>query len=458
VCPLTANIESTILPFIPSRIKSLASRVASSPLGRRLAQGAFWSLIATLASRGLNVAAMVLVARVLGKAEFGEIGIIQSTVGMFQTFASFGLGWAATKYVSEWRKKDPAKAGRIIAFSNLVSVATGGIIAGAFYLAAPWLASHSLASPHLAGPLRVSSIVLLLGTLVGTQYGTLAGLEAFRALAWIGIVNGFLSVPLIFGGAWFLGVEGAVWGLAASYGINWILNLRSVRTEVRRLGIRLSFTGLFRERAMLWDFSIPAILTGTAYNVANWVCAAMLVRSGGYGEMGCYNAANQWFNVLIFLPGVLGQAAIPVLSEQLGENDLERSRKILEYSWKLNAVMIVPTAVFGSLFSPWIMGLYGDNFRTAWPTLVITLVSAAVCALQAPAGQLITAAGRAWAGAVMNFSYAVLFIASTAALLHWGSLGMAAGRTIAYCAYAAWSFKFAYTLVQRSASQPVGAC
>lgn len=45
----------------------------------------------------------VTVARLLGNAVCGELGIIQSTVGMFGVFAGFGLRVTATKHVAEFR-------------------------------------------------------------------------------------------------------------------------------------------------------------------------------------------------------------------------------------------------------------------------------------------------------------------------------------------------------------------
>jgi len=36
----------------------------------------------------------------LGTVGFGELGVIQSTVGMFGVFAGLGLGMTATKYVA----------------------------------------------------------------------------------------------------------------------------------------------------------------------------------------------------------------------------------------------------------------------------------------------------------------------------------------------------------------------
>ena len=48
-------------------------------------------------------AAFVLAGRLLGTAGFGEVGMIQSTQGLFGVLAGAGLGLAATKYVAEYR-------------------------------------------------------------------------------------------------------------------------------------------------------------------------------------------------------------------------------------------------------------------------------------------------------------------------------------------------------------------
>ncbi|MDQ3920568.1 MAG: oligosaccharide flippase family protein, partial [Acidobacteriota bacterium] len=60
----------------------------------------------------------VIAARCLGRKGYGELGIIQSTVGMFQVFAGFGLGLTATKYVAEFKRQNPERAGHIIAVST----------------------------------------------------------------------------------------------------------------------------------------------------------------------------------------------------------------------------------------------------------------------------------------------------------------------------------------------------
>jgi hypothetical protein len=69
-------------------------------------------------SRLLALAAALLVARLLGKASYGELGIVQSTIVMFGTLAGFGMGTTAAKFVAEFRHSDPVRAGKSLPFER----------------------------------------------------------------------------------------------------------------------------------------------------------------------------------------------------------------------------------------------------------------------------------------------------------------------------------------------------
>src|SRR5215472_8397801 len=128
-------------PIVQARLR----RIAASPLSYRLLHGTFWSLTGVVIARLSGFAASILVARFLGRDGFGRLGVIQSTVAMFQVFAGFGLGLTATKYVSEFYKSERKRAGRIIGFSNLVAIVTGGVMSAVLFLSSDWLARHTLA-------------------------------------------------------------------------------------------------------------------------------------------------------------------------------------------------------------------------------------------------------------------------------------------------------------------------
>lgn len=423
--------------------------MATSPVGERFARGVFWSLIGTLLSRGMNMVAMMLLARLLGQVEFGELGIIQNSVSMIQIIAGLGLGWTATRYIAATRHTDHAKTERIIGFSQRMALLMGVVTALAFIALSPWLARTSLAAAHLQWPLQLSAIVLLINTLTTTQSGILAGLEAFRAIARVNLWSGLLSLPLIVGGGWLYGLEGAVGGQVAAAFAQWLGTRHVLQTTLRDSGLTPATHGLWQESHLLWQSSLPTLLGGTGYNAAIWFGSVMLVNGpNGYGEMGVYNAANQWFAALLFLPGVLGQAAIPVLSDHIGQRDHLRARTLLLYSLKINLAVILPVLCIGSLLSPWIMAMYGTDFRAGWDTLVLALIAATLAAVQAPPGQLLFSAGKVWLCAALNVFAAAAFVVGAMWMTNRGSEGLALSRVLSYLLYAGLSLLFALRLLR----------
>jgi O-antigen/teichoic acid export membrane protein len=448
------NLLDLLKQRLPLFIRSKIDRLETSPLGRRLAHGAFWSLLGTLASRGLNMAAMIVLARILGKNEFGEIGIIQNSVLMFQTLAGFGLGWAATRYVARFKNSDAAKTGRIISFVNLAAVGTGGLSCVVFFISAPWLATHPLGAPHLVHALQISSLSLLVASLAGAQNGALAGFEAFRSIARINCISGIINFLAIIGGGILSGVEGAVWGILIGQIANWSMNYFNMRLVAGKRGISLSLRGCLQEREVLWQFGLPALLGGSAFQAATWAASVLLVNQpNGYAEMGIYNAANQWFSILLFLPMILGQSAIPVFSEYIAVGKVEKIRSIFKASLRFNISVVFTIVIVGSLSSRWIMGLYGSDFKDAWMILVLTFFAAGIAAIQAPAAQIISASGRMWLGLIMAISWAIIFIFSSYFLIEWRSGGIATARIFAYVAYLFWSFRLSNLILRKLEDQ-----
>jgi O-antigen/teichoic acid export membrane protein len=433
----------------PSALHPFLNKIEVSNVGSRLARGVFWSMAGSVISRGLMLCATVLVARMLGKTVYGELGMIQSTVGMFGVFAGFGLGLTATKHVAEFRKNDPERAGRIIGLSGLFAIGTGGVMAFGLLILAPWLAEQTINAPHLTGVLRIGALILFINALNGAQTGALSGFEAFKTIAYVNLFVGFTSFPILVCGAYFGGLTGAVWALAINLCFNWFLNHWALRKEARRCNVPFTFRNCGSEWSILWKFSVPAVLAGSMVGPVNWICNAMLVnRPDGYGEMGVFNAANQWYFMLMFLPNILGSVLLPILSDQFGQNNIIQSGKALTLAIKVNLLIVTPIILIASIASSYIMGLYGESFVDGWPTLVVVLLTAGLLAVQAPVGQIIAASGKMWMGFKMNMGWALMFIVSTLLLVDYGSLGLASARILAYTIHATWTFWFAIRIMR----------
>lgn len=447
---LNKSIKTIVYNFLPAFGQKYFKLIEKSPIGYRLAKGAFWSMIGALISRGLMLVASITVARILGKLGFGELGMVQSTIGMFSAFAGFGLGITATKYVAEYRKTDPAKAGQIIGLSGIVAIITGGLMAISLLVIAPWLAIHTLNLPQLGGVLRLGAIILFFGALNGAQTGALAGFEAFKTIAQVNLFVGLISFPILICGAYFGGLTGTVWALATNLFFNWLLNHLALRKEAHRYAVPFTLRNCSYAFPILWKYSLPAFLGAAMVGPMNWACNALLVnRPNGYEEMGILNASYQWDAILLFLPGLLGQVMLPVISERFGQNETKQVMKTMILSVKTNALLVIPFVFLVCFISPFIMGLYGDGFKSGWLTLNIILVSTSLLAIQIPIGQIIAASGKMWVAFTMNMGWAIAFFLGTLFFINQGSRGLAIARAIAYAFHAMWSFGFAIWLIRK---------
>jgi O-antigen/teichoic acid export membrane protein len=430
------SLKSMLRDVSPRFLDGLWARVERSHIGERLLRGTFWTLLGTIASRALGLAAAILAARILGKMVYGELGIIQSTVGMLGTFAGFGMGTTATKYVAELRSHDPVKAGGIIAISSLVSWGASFVLFVALYLAAPWLCLHTLAAPQLTWYLRLSGLLLVVSGINGAQLGVLSGFEAFKSVARISFLTGLLNFPMIVGGAFFFNLRGIIAGMILAQALGCVLNLYAVRREMKRYHIPVSFTPGLREIRVVWRFSIPAVLGSALISVVNWVAATMLVHQrNGYSEMGLFSAANQWFNALMWFPYVLSGVTLPLLAERLGSGDKAAAIKLLKMTLGISAAVLLPVTAIGCVLSRHIMMSYGRDFASGWPTLITVLITAAILGLVVIVGELMAALGHMWLGFLLNIGFAVIFLGAASFLLKWGALGLASSRLVAYSIY-----------------------
>jgi len=455
--PLAA-IKGRVLSACPAKIRALAARVEASPVGRRLAHGAFWSLVGQITARVLGLLSGIFVARLLGKSGFGELGIVQSTANMFQVFAGTAIGLTATKHVAEFRNSDPARAGRIIALSNATSLIIGAVLALALIILSPWLAQHTLAAPQLTPFLRIGALLLFFGSFSGAQGGALSGFECFKENAQINVWSGLLGFPIMILAVYFWGLRGAVWGLVWSMAVACAMNVFVLRNVMKRHQVPLSLRTSVSEMPVLWKFSLPTALGGILSAPVYWACNAMLVnQSGGYAEMGILNAANQWWAAVLFLPGVLGQVVLPIMTERLSTQRQGQVWRLLRASVSANLLIILPFVLSGSILSRRIMASYGVQFAAGSLTLVVLILTAGIQSLQVPVFNLIIAMGRMWTNLWLLLLWSAVLLALSTIFVRWGAIGIASARMLSYILSSFWVTYVAYRMVSidlYSASSP----
>ena len=361
-------------------------------IGRRLARNTLWSVVGSGFSQGSALLTAFVVARLLGVAAFGQLALIQTTILLFGTLGEFGFVLTTTKYVSRWRTVDPARAGRLIGWS-LRNVALSGIAVGVILATVGPLVGSSFGLAGMGAELRVGCILLVCEMLNRVQFGALAGLEAFSSSAQVYAVRGILSLPCAWFGAKSGGLLGAVVALAIVSAAtllagNWVL-----RRSARSSGIAIRF-GSRREAevlstsASLWISTL--LLTGST-----WIVTVLLSRHpGGLAQLGLFNAADKWKTALLFLPTMLFQVTLPMLSNSHAAGDYRGCWHTVVNSILSTLGVTGIGAAFLWAFSRPLMASYGVGFAMGAPVLSLAAAVAVICSIYTVGSSVLWALGR----------------------------------------------------------------
>ncbi|MBM3210855.1 MAG: hypothetical protein FJ121_01010 [Deltaproteobacteria bacterium] len=349
---------------------------SSSSLISRLSVGVTWNLIGALFNQGSAFAINIIIARLLGRTLFGEYSIILSTLMTISLIAQVSTGITATRYLAEFRVRDPDRAGRILGLCTIVSAATGALAVIILCSLAPWLSDHILKAPHLSLSLQIGGGFLFFAVINGYQIGALSGLENFKNLAKAGLCNSCLMVPLCSLGAWNWGINGALTGLAISGMVNWLIHQHFLKEASRAQGIFPSYHELGRERRALTNFVLPAALSGLISMPALWLANVFLVRSpNGYNEMAMYSAAMNIRTLILLLPRNINNVSCSILNYQKGLVNENEYRRTYWINLIITSVLVLAGGIVVYFAGQRILGLFGKSFEEASPVLLILLLS-----------------------------------------------------------------------------------
>jgi O-antigen/teichoic acid export membrane protein len=438
----------------------VSGRSNSGEIPQRFRRGIAWNLVATVASQGSTFVANILIASTIGQAQFGRYGIVLSTIQLLSAFSGLSLGYAATRYLAEFRDTDVTRAGRVYGNAKLGIYVLALLMAGALALFAGSIALHLLDAPDLKPLLRVAAVAVFFITVSGFRTGVLSGLEAYRELAWTSGLAAVCYLALCAGGAVVWGVEGAVAGLALSAIIQWLLVGQAVRDALKRFGIAASYQFGEEEAAIVRRFLLPGAISGLTAAPALWTAQAVLARSNsGFTEMALYTAAYNLMAIVLFLPNVANTVGMTLLNHVLSRRDGTLFKDVFWMNlWA--SLLVAGIGALGILaVAPWLLRAYGTGFQAALPVLAILLTAALPEALTLALNQLLQSRERMWTAILwVNIPRdSLIVIAAFALVPRYGARGLAAaylfGRVIALLAIVIAAYRIGGTRIT-TAAQP----
>ena len=379
-----------------------------------LLKGSSWILIGNLFSKFLVFCATIAVTHILTKDLYGQLGIIRSTVQMFMAVSSFGIGATATKYIAEYRNKNAKYAIRVYWMASLFIALMALFAVCMLLLFSSHIAYNMLHAPEIVNKLRVGAFILFFSLMNGAQSGALSGFEDFRHLSYSNILNGILEITLLPLGAYLWGLTGAVLGFGSCFLLVFIYNTYHVNNNFKRTSINI-FSVVKEIKpadfSILYKFSFPIALSSWLILVMYWVSKTMIVKDADFTSMANYDVAEQFKAQLMFIPGILSQVLLPILTNRTAEKQSDEAKSMIWMNIRINIIITFSIFLIILLFGKYILMIYGKEYTNTFP-LYILCFCAVIDSISNSYVPVIISTNKVWNVLVFNLIWGIILFSA----------------------------------------------
>ncbi|WP_276680568.1 oligosaccharide flippase family protein [Empedobacter brevis] len=412
-------------------LMSIKNKIFNSSFARKLLFGTFWMTFGTLMSRGLLALASIVLARILTLKEYGEFGMVKSTIDNFLIFASMGIGLTTTKYMSELKDVDKDKASSMLGASLSLVTILGVSVALLVCLFSNNIAIVFLNNQELAIPLSIGGLTLIFIAINGTQMGALLGFQAFQKNSLSNILQGvFLFIGLIVGGYLF-GVEGALLGnLIAIFFVSIVLQIL-LKKESKKFNIQINLNDWKTNIKTIYKFAIPASLSTIVVAPTIWILNTILVnQKDGYSELGLYSAVIIFSTAIQMFNGAISNVLLPIFLSKSEEKSPKKEFFNYFGSWIISIIIALPLIVFPELVSL----VLGSKYETdkIVPILGMSIVATLIITNRAGVSRDLIIKNKMWLSVFSMGQWAITNLLIFYFLKEYGALGFAFSYMASY--------------------------
>lgn len=332
----------------------------------------------TLLNGFLGALFYIVVARILGPAQFGFLTVAIVTLTLIADIADIGTNTGLIRFVSFNLIHNKEKALRFLKLSLEIKIIVWALVFIFMMLAASLLATEVFRKAELVTPLRLVSLGV--GSALLFSFAT-SGLQAFQKYFLWGVVNVItnslrLIMVFVLGFYISLNVENSLSIYIILPFFGFFLTLFILPT--RQIFLSKNEFSLSKE---LFSYNIPvAIFTFIAAistRLDTFITASLLTAR----EVGIYGAANQLVQVVPQLISALGVVAAPKFSS------FDNKEKMMEYfkKFQLFVTGIVLVGVLAVPVSAYLIPIiYGSDYLQSIGPFIILLLAMLVFLFSIP--------------------------------------------------------------------------
>jgi len=336
-------------------------------------------LLAQALSAVISILTSIILARLLGADNFGEIAIVMILPNIIILFQDFGLGQAITRWIAinhskreYYEVKKYIRAGLLFeAFSGILLTIIAIGVSQAFV-------TRIIGRSDLLYLVILASLIVIGQSMIATGKSILIGLDRtikYAALIVLNIIlQGFLPITLVLLGQ---GLQGAIIGLVATslstglISLILILHIENGIMDTQKVRDKKLLSYL---REML-SFSFPLFLSIIAGGLLPQILYTIAAQNLSSASIGNYTVAIGLSGVMLFISSPIITALFPALSKFDGVKDKQELGEFFSMGIKFTSILVVPTAaLLSTLAYPLVTLLYGFEFQEAQFYFILALI------------------------------------------------------------------------------------
>ena len=387
----------------------------SKNLKSQTVHAVFWSGLQRFSQQGIQLVIRLVLARLLGPGAFGIVAMLAVFRGISQALIDSGFSTALIQR-KEVRQEDISTA----FYSNLL---IGFVMAGLFYLTAPWIADF-YAQPELIPLARFFSLTFIINALGFCQEALLRKKMNFKALMAVNVPPTLLS-----------GVVGIVLALMG-YGV-WALAWQIFTASFSRC-LLLWVIGGWKPRLLfswlslrsMFSFSSKMMLSGLLNQIFMNLYVVVIGKLFSETDLGLYsNARRLQFTLSAALCGIISSVMFPAFSTI--QDDLQRLKRALSTSLKAlmlgnGLLMVGLAAAADNLFRV----LLGEEWMPSVPYVRVLCYVGLLLPFHLLNLQTLMSQGRGGIFLFLEILKKFLTIAAIVITYRWGIMAMIYGQCV----------------------------
>jgi PST family polysaccharide transporter len=387
-------------------------------LSNKIKNAGKWQSFSVLSLNVLKIVYFSIMTRLLLKADYGLMAIINGIIGIGNIFIQGGMG-AALIQRKEINNKHVNGALQTSFFLGLVLYAV-------LYITAPFIAS-AYNDLRLDDLIKVASLNLILLALGNISMSLLFKYYSFKKVAVVEIVSNIIG----YGTGIYLAMNGyGVWSLVIG---TLIASSLSAIALLYFAPIKMSLKIHYKEARQLFSFGFGIVLLSVSSFLSRNGLNLIFGKFFAQDTLGVYERSSRVKEIPSELLGkIINQVMFPVMSEIQDEND--RLIKVYKFGLGFSNSIMIPATVFLVFFSAEVVQiLMGENWAEAVLPLQIMFLILTFSNAGKTTDEVIKAKGLVYKNVTRKYIFTVIILVLSGILGYfYGIIGAAIGIVISH--------------------------